>query len=59
MGNEQFLKVYANLPVPERTQIIAIIDKKTYSWDAAFIEVSNNTKLGQRIVKKLEEMKII
>lgn len=59
MGNEQFLKVYANLPVPERKQIIAIIDKKTYSWNAAYIEVSNNTKLGTRIVKKLEEMRIV
>ncbi len=56
---EKFLKVFANLPEPERVQIIAIIDEKPYSWNAAYNEIDQNTKLGEKILKKLEELKIL
>jgi len=55
----KFLKAYANLPVPERSQIIAIIDNEPYSWNAANTEVDNNTKLGQKILKKMELLGIL
>jgi len=58
-AKEEFLKVYANLPVPERAQIIAIIGDETYSWNTAHIEISNNTKLGEQILKKLRELEIL
>ncbi len=53
-GSERFLKVYANLPEPEREQVIAVIDNKTYSWNVAYAEISNNTELGKKIFKKME-----
>lgn len=59
MSKEKFLKVYANLPAPEREQIIAVIDNKTYSWNVAYAEVSNNTELGRRILKKIEAMGLL
>lgn len=59
MNKEKFLKAYANLPVPERRQIIAIIDNKPYSWDVAYNEISNDTELGRKILKKLEQLKIL
>ena len=59
MGREKFLKAYANLPPPEREQVIVIIDDQTYSWNRAFAEVSNDTKLGKKILKKLETLKIL
>ena len=60
MGNkDNFLKVYANLPPPEREQVIAIIDNKPYSWNVAYNEISSNTKLGEKILKKIEELKIL
>ena len=55
----KFLNAYANLPVPERSQIIAIIDNEPYSWSAANTEVENNTKLGQKILKKMELLGIL
>ena len=55
----KFLKVYANLPEPERYQVIAIVDGKTYSWNVAYNEVSNDTELGRKILKKLEELEIL
>jgi hypothetical protein len=59
MGKEKFLKVYANLPEPEREQIIAIVNNKTYSWNIAYSEISNNTALGQKILKKMEDLGLI
>ena len=59
MSKEKFLKVFANLPEPEREQVIAIIDNKTYSWNIAFNEISNNTELGKKIIKKLEALEIL
>ena len=56
---DKFLKVYANLPEPERYQVIAIIDRKTYSWNVAHNEISNNTELGKKILKKIEESEIL
>ena len=59
MSKEKFLKVFANLPEPEREQVIAIIDNKTYSWNIAFNEISNDTELGKKIIKKLEALEIL
>ena len=59
MSKEKFLKVYANLPEPEREQIIAVVDNKTYSWNVAYTEISNSTELGQKILKKIEDLGLI
>ena len=55
----KFLKANANLPEPEREQVIAIIDKTTYSWNRAFDEVSGKTALGNKILEKLKLMGIL
>lgn len=59
MSGEKFLKAYQNLPVPEREQTIAIIDGKPYSWNVAYEEILNKTKLGEKILKKLEILGIL
>jgi len=59
MSKEKFLNAFANLPEPEREQVIAIIDNKTYSWNIAFNEISNDTELGKKILKKLENMGLL
>ncbi|MBN2420661.1 hypothetical protein JXB27_00080 [Candidatus Woesearchaeota archaeon] len=59
MSREKFLKAYANLPEPERVQIIAIIDNKSYSWNIAYNEITNDTELGKKILKKMEELGIL
>lgn len=56
---EKFLKAYANLPEMERSQIIAIVDNRTYSWDRAYDEISQDTKLGKKMVEKLVEVGIL
>jgi len=60
MGNkDKFLKVYANLPEPERGQVIVVIDERTYSWNIAYEEISNDTQLGNQILKKMELMRLL
>lgn len=55
----KFLRAYANLPAPEKSQVIAIIDGRTYSWDIAYVEISNITKLGDMILEKLSLLEIL
>jgi UV DNA damage repair endonuclease len=59
MSKERFYKVYSNLPEDIRKEIIVIVDDKPYTWDVAFLEVSNETNLGLKILQKLIEMGII
>ncbi len=59
MTKEKFLKIYANLPEPEREQVIAVIGNKTYSWNVAYNEISNDTELGKKILKKIEALGLI
>lgn len=56
---EKFIKIYANLPLSLRKEIIIVIDKEPLTWNAVYVEVFNNTPKADKILKKLEEMKII
>lgn len=59
-ARERFLKLYSNLPINLRKDIILVLDEKgPISWDVAYLEVENKTKLGEQILKKLDELKII
>lgn len=59
MAKEDFFKVYANIPMEERKNVVAVIDNQPISWNLAFQEIKNNTELGQKILKILEELEII
>lgn len=55
-----FKKIFANLPQKIRNEdIILVLDKKPYTWNAVFLEVNKSTSLGIRMLKKLKELKII
>lgn len=55
----KFLKIYANLPLALRKEIILVLDKEPITWNVAYVEVFNNTEKADKILKKLEELKII
>lgn len=59
LTSEKFIAVYANLPINLRTEIIIVIDDKPITWNVAYKEINGNTELGKRILKKLDELKII
>lgn len=57
---ERFLKVYANLPIPVRDEIIYIDEEKhSISWNVAYLEIDQNTEFGNKILKHLESLDII
>ena len=55
----KFLRVYANIPDNLRGDILVVIEKKSYTWNTAYIEVNNNSELGKKILKALEDIKIL
>jgi len=58
----KFIKVYANLPIKIRNEIVLLLDEKEggpITWNASYIEINNDTKLGDKILKKLLELEII
>lgn len=55
----KFLKIYANLPINLRGEIILVLPNGSITWNVAYLEINNNTKLGGEILKKLVELKII
>lgn len=60
MSREKFLKVYSNLPIGLRKETILVLDKEgPISWEVAYQEIENKTKLGDKILKKLEQLGII
>ncbi|VVB65698.1 Uncharacterised protein [Candidatus Gugararchaeum adminiculabundum] len=52
----KFLKAYSSVPDKLRDDVVAVVDDKTYSWNSAFIEVNGKTPLGDKIIRKLEEI---
>ena len=56
---EKFLKIYADIPLGLRREIILILDNAPISWNVAFVEVTNRPTKSKIILRKLNELKII
>ena len=58
-NREKFLKIYANLPLGLRNEIVVVLDNEPLTWNSTYIEVVNDTQKSKEILKKLVEMEII
>lgn len=56
---EKFLKVYANIPLGLRSEIVCVLDDRPITWDVAFVEIDQDTAKGQNILEKLDKLKLI
>lgn len=56
---ENFLKVYANMPLSLRDDIILVFESKPITWNVAYLEVKANTDIGAKILKELKELNLI
>lgn len=56
---EKFLKVYYNLPLKVREEVILDIEDKPITWNVAYVEIKNKTGVGEIILEKLTELEII
>lgn len=55
----EFLKIYANLPLGAREEIIVVVDNEPLTWKAARLEVELDTPKGKEILKILIALKIL
>ena len=55
----RFLKVFSNLPIDIRKEIILVIDDQPITWNVAYGEIEAETELGERILNKLIELELI
>jgi len=58
-SRDKFYKVYANLPLGLREEIVVVIDGQPISWQVAKMEIDNNNPTGEKNLRKLEALKII
>jgi len=59
-NKDQFFKVYSNLPINLRQEIILVLPEVgPITWQVSYLEISSDTKLGQTILEKLTELKFI
>jgi len=56
---ENFLKIYANMPLNLRDEIILVFEEKPITWNVAYLEIKLNTDLGTKILKELRDLKFI
>jgi hypothetical protein len=57
--NSQFLKIYANLPLSQRNEIIVVLGDEDLTWNAAKIEIAEDTPKGKEILDKLLKLGIL
>ena len=48
-----FLKIYADLPLGARREIIAVVGDEQVNWNSARVEVENNTAVAREIFNQL------
>ncbi len=56
---EKFLRIYANIPLNARKEIILVLTEGPITWEVTYFEVKNQTEKGEKILKKLDELKLI
>lgn len=56
---EKFIRIYPNVPDKLREDIVVVVEQKPYTWNTAYLEVRDNTSLGKKILKTLEEIGVI
>jgi len=55
----QFLKVYANLPLGARDEIVVVVDGEPLTWKSAKLEIEQDTLKGKQVLETLTNLKIL
>lgn len=56
---EEFFKVYSQLPLEERKNVIIVIEDEPITWSLAYQLIKNKTKKGKKILELLKKLEII
>ncbi len=55
----KFLKIYANLPLSVRSDVVVVVKNEPLTWNSAHLEVEQNTPVGKEILEILTKLKIL
>ena len=55
----KFLKIYANLPLSARSEVVVVVKNEPLTWNSAHLEVEQNTPVGKEILEILTKLKIL
>jgi len=55
----KFLRIYADVEEDLRSDIIVVVDGRTYTWNTAYLEIKDKSELGDKILKTLVTLGII
>lgn len=55
----RFLRTFANLPLGSRDSIAVVVEDKPMTWNALKLEVSGNTKIGNKGIEILDRLNFI
>ena len=53
---ERFYKIYNNLPLNIREEVVIVIDNEPITWKIARLEIDGGTHLSDVILEKLEAL---
>lgn len=56
---ENFLKVYANIPLSLRDEIILVFEDKPITWNVAYLEVKVSSEISLKILQELKSLNFI
>lgn len=54
-----FNKIYANLPIGMRGEIVVVVDDIPMTWNVIYVEVQNSTPLAAKALNKLHKFGIL
>ncbi len=55
----RFYKVYNNLPLGVRDEVILVVGDEPITWKVAKLEIDNDTPVSKEILEKLANLEII
>ena len=55
----KFLKVYANVPMPLREEIIAVVDNEPFTWASARAEIMHDTEKAKKLIIQIRDIGVI
>jgi len=55
----KFNRVYANLPIPLRNEIVAVVDNEPMTFHVVKLELDNKTDIGFKALQNMIDMEII
>lgn len=54
-----FMKVYSNLPLNVRDDIVLVLHEEPVSWRVAYFEIKNNSEKAVEVLENMKKLELI